>query len=92
VRSGASPEGSTRDLVGGVEIGLEVATDGDEEQERQRLRSELAKLEQEIDRARERLANRQFLEKAPAEVVDGNRRRLAEMEDRRSRMRDALGS
>jgi len=81
-----APEGASRDLVAGVNIGLvpEAVELGDEE--RQRLEAELEKLEAEIGRAKARLSNEGFLAKAPAEIVEGNRARLAELEQRRERI------
>ena len=48
--------------------------------ERDRLSKELKKLESERDRAKSQLANEGFRAKAPAQVVEGLRRRLAELE------------
>jgi valyl-tRNA synthetase len=90
LRFDGAAEGAVRDLIAGVELAIVVAT-ADESTERERLLGELAKLEAEIGRAKARLANRQFVERAPAEVVEGNRRRLVEMEDRRARMVETLG-
>ena len=86
VTIGAVPDGASRDLVAGVHLGLvqEAAELGAEE--RQRLEAELAKLDDEIGRARGRLSNQQFLAKAPEQVVEGNRRRLRELEERRERL------
>ena len=47
--------------------------------ERERLSKDLKKMEAELSNARRQLANQQFLAKAPAPVVDGIRRRAAEL-------------
>jgi valyl-tRNA synthetase len=91
---GPPPEGARRDLAAGIEIGVsrhrrqhrEVG-----EAEREKLAKELEKLSAEIGRAEERLGNEQFVAKAPPQVIEGNRRKLAEMRERRARVLEALG-
>ncbi len=46
--------------------------------ERERLNKELARIEKQIESAGRQLNNEQFLSKAPAKVVEGLRRQLAE--------------
>jgi valyl-tRNA synthetase len=87
----AAPEGASRDLVAGVNVGLVPEERALGAEERARLAGELEALEAEIGRARDRLGNEQFLARAPAEVVEGNRRRLAELEERRERLAAGLG-
>jgi valyl-tRNA synthetase len=92
---GPAPEGARRDLVAGVEIGVLVeAVEKQEmgEEERRRLEKELEKLETEIGRSDERLSNEQFLAKAPPQVVETGRARLAEMKERRESLRASLGA
>ena len=85
------PDGASRDLVAGINVGLVPDAVELGEEERQRLQAELEKLEDEIGRARGRLSNEQFLAKAPPEIVEGNRERLAELEQRRERIVAGLG-
>ncbi|HUF78549.1 MAG TPA: valine--tRNA ligase [Thermoanaerobaculia bacterium] len=87
-----APAGASRDLVAGVNLGLVALAREPGAEERERLVGELGKLEAEIGRTRERLANRQFLDKAPPEIVEGNRRRLAELEERRERLAAGRGA
>jgi valyl-tRNA synthetase len=90
VEMGPAPDQASRDLVAGIAFGLlpEEREIGDEE--RERLRAELESLDAEIGRARGRLSNAQFLAKAPDHVVEGNRARLAELEERRERIVSGL--
>ncbi|HEX6202440.1 MAG TPA: hypothetical protein VF100_05495, partial [Thermoanaerobaculia bacterium] len=60
-------------------------------EERERLERELAKIDGEIDGAEARLGNEQFLARAPAKVVAGNRARLGELRERRERIVATLG-
>ena len=60
------------------------------EAERTKLTKELEKIDAEIAGAEGRLSNAAFLEKAPAHVVEGNRARLAELEEQRNRVSEIL--
>jgi valyl-tRNA synthetase len=62
----------------------------DEAAERERLSKELKKLESELASAQRQLGNENFLAKAPAAVVDGLRRRQAELEQLLPKTRGAL--
>ncbi len=59
--------------------------------ERDRLSKELAKLTQELARAKGQLSNETFLSKAPANVVEGLKKRKAEVEMLVQKTNDALG-
>ncbi len=65
-----------------VSIAIEV-TEADLEQRRKRLERRLAALEQEEAREGAKLANREFLRRAPAEVVEKARTRHAEIQEER---------
>jgi valyl-tRNA synthetase len=91
VTMGAPPEGAVRDVVAGVEIGVRVEKQELTEEDRGRLARELEKLNGDIARAEERLANPGFLAKAPAHVVEGGHARLAEMRERQAVLRSGLG-
>jgi len=58
--------------------------------EKERLTKELKKLEGELANGRRQLTNEQFLSKAPAKVVEGLRRRAAEIELLLEKIRAAL--
>jgi valyl-tRNA synthetase len=87
VEIGAAPEGAGRDTVAGVRIALVAPAGGLTAADRQRVEKQLADIDAQIERLEVLLANRQFVDKAPAEVVESNRRRLAELEDRRDNLR-----
>jgi valyl-tRNA synthetase len=57
-----------------------------------RQRSELAQLEEQIRRAEANLADPGFTGKAPAAVVEGRRRRLAELQEQRAQLGAALST
>ena len=58
--------------------------------ERERLRKELARLENERSNAERQLGNQGFLSKAPANVVEGLRKRKAELDVLIEKTRQAL--
>ena len=58
--------------------------------ERERLKKELERIEKEITNGRRQLGNEQFLSKAPAQVVEGIRRRAQELQILRSKTETAL--
>ncbi len=60
--------------------------------ERARLERDLAKMESEQANARRQLANEQFLAKAPEKVVEGLRKRAAELEVLIEKARAAIGA
>jgi valyl-tRNA synthetase len=102
-----APAGSARDLVAGIDLALAVARPdggrgaggpaspagevGGPTAERERQARELERLAGEIERAELRLANGDFLGKAPAAVVEGVRTRLVELRERQERLRAGLG-
>ena len=58
--------------------------------EQERLTRELARLEQDLARVEAKLANESFVARAPAEVVDKERRRAADNADAIARLRQQL--
>ena len=78
-------------LQGGrAELFLPLAGVIDVERERERLQTEVQRLEGQLDGASKRLANEQFVSKAPAEVVAKERERVAGLGDQIRKLRDKL--
>ena len=71
---------------------LEVPLEGliDRDSERTRLTRELEKVRKEIDGLDRKLSNASFVERAPADVVDENRRRLKDYQDQAAKLSSAL--
>jgi valyl-tRNA synthetase len=90
-RSGEAPQGATvTGLAGDVEVILFLEGTADATAERAKLEKERAKLENDRDYLARKLANPQFLEKAPPAVLEKDKARLAEMEAALGRLASAM--
>jgi valyl-tRNA synthetase len=87
----AAPPGSIPYVVEGATLALPVAEFIDLAAERARLTKEVGTLSADIDKTAKKLGNPDFVARAPEEVVEENRERLAEAEAARERLQEALG-
>jgi len=79
-------------LLEDIEAYLPLAGMVDLEAERRRLNKEADQCRREIRRLESRLTNQQFLTKAPAEVVEREREKLASHKDRLARIEERLAA
>jgi len=79
-------------VVGGVEIYLPLAGMVDLAKERQRLAEEIEEVTKGIARSEKLLANEDFLAKAPAQVVERERDKLAGYRQRQAKLQERLQS
>ncbi len=86
----AAPAGSVPFVIGEATASLSIAEFIDLSAERARLTKEVATLAQDIDRTAKKLANADFLSRAPEEVVEENRARLAEAQAAKAKLEAAL--
>jgi len=84
------PKGAVQDVLDECTLVLPLAEVIDLAQERQRLQKELDKLNGEIVKLDKKLSNEQFLAKAPEEVVEEQRERLADSRQAMSKLQSAL--
>jgi len=77
-------------VVPGAVIHIPLAGLLDLDDERARLQKEISALEADVAGVERKLANRQFVSKAPEEVVEQQRERLSESERSIERLREAL--
>jgi valyl-tRNA synthetase len=77
-------------VVGDYEVFLPLQDLVDMDRERERASRELAEVQHEISRAEKLLSNREFVSKAPAEVVDKERAKLEDYRLRRARLEERL--
>ncbi|MDP3659677.1 class I tRNA ligase family protein, partial [Phenylobacterium sp.] len=85
-----APLGSIPYVVEGATLALPLAGVIDVDAERVRLGKEVAALASDIQRTAGKLSNPDFVARAPEEVVEENRERLAEAEDTKAKLEAAL--
>jgi valyl-tRNA synthetase len=88
-RDGAPARGALQVIVDEATFALPVAGVIDLDEERKRLDKELAKAVAELERFDQKLANPKFLERAPADVIEEQRSRRAEVEQTRQKLEAA---
>jgi len=86
----AAPEGSIPYVVAGATLALPVAEFIDLTAERARLTKEISGLASEADKLAKKLGNPDFVARAPDEVVEENRERLAEADAAKAKLEAAL--
>ncbi|MEX1206609.1 MAG: class I tRNA ligase family protein, partial [Dongiaceae bacterium] len=86
----ATPQGAVQIVVDEATVVLPLAGVIDVAQEKARLAKEVAKTTDDIARIEKKLANAQFVAKAPPEVVEEQRQRMADAEQARARLATAL--
>ncbi|MCR5009579.1 MAG: valine--tRNA ligase [Clostridia bacterium] len=84
------PEDAKSAAVPGMEIYVPMDELVDYAKEKEKLTKEGAKLEAEIARAKNKLSNQGFVSKAPANVIEAERTKLAEYEDLLAKNRKML--
>ncbi len=89
--NGTGGGGQRRIVVGETSVILYLPTNGQDAGELGRLRAELQKIGREIEMLKAKLANADFLHKAPADVVNRERERLARAVQTEDRLRQLLG-
>jgi valyl-tRNA synthetase len=87
----AAPEGAIPYVVDGATLALPVAEFIDLTAERARLGKEVATLGSDIERTAKKLDNADFIARAPEEVVEENRERLADAQAAKAKLEAALG-
>ena len=86
----AAPQGAVQLVVRGEVAALPLKGVIDVAAEQARLEKELAKVDADIKRVDAKLGNAEFIERAPEEVVEGEREKREEAEDRRAKILEAL--
>lgn len=90
VNSSEKPEKSALAVSGRVEIFVPLKDLFDLDAEKGRIQKEMEKIRQDIGRFELKLANKNFVEHAPKEVVEKERLRLAEHQDKLGKLKNAL--
>lgn len=79
------------EVVSGVEIVMPVEGLLDLEKEISRLSKDLVKVSQELKRTEKKLANRDFIDRAPEDVVEKERGKLEEFQSHKKKLEEILG-
>ncbi|MBR6754817.1 MAG: valine--tRNA ligase [Clostridia bacterium] len=85
-------EGTVRIVTNACEIFLPLADIVDLDAERERLSKELANAENEIKRAEGKLANAEFVNKAPEKVVNAEKEKLVKFQELAEKLRASIAS
>jgi valyl-tRNA synthetase len=85
------PPGAVRDIAGGVHLAIVLPDGVLGDAERSRLAEELRQVEGELTKSTARLADESFVSRAPAEVVEGARRRADELGHKARLLAETLG-
>jgi len=86
------PSGAARQVFPEFELYVPLADLIDVEAERARLRRALEEAEAELARVEAKLANEQFTSRAPAEVVEKERSKREEFQQKKARLEASLAS
>jgi len=84
------PEESVTAVINGAEIFISLEELIDYAMERERLINEIDKLEGDINRFRSKLGNEDFVKKAPEKVVENERQKLADCEEKYEKVMNRL--
>ena len=79
------------EVVSGVEIIMPVENLLDLEKEISRLNKDLAKVSQELKKTEGKLANRDFIKRAPEDVVEKEKGKLDEFQNHKKKLEEILG-
>jgi valyl-tRNA synthetase len=88
--TGSPPPASASWVGQGVSVYVPLAGLLDLDEERARLRKEIARVESDLAALRRKLDNPSFVARAPADVVEKDRARVTELEARRAKLLDNL--
>jgi len=87
-KGGERPRGAASTVLSGAEIFVPLEGLVDVEAELKKLAKEESKVRKELERVKKRLQNENFLKKAPPEVVEKEKLRTQELEDKLARIRE----
>lgn len=87
---GDSPQGAAMSVVGDLEIYVPLKGLVDFEEEEKRLEKEIAKVEKDINFLAKKLANKDFIARAPAHVVEKDKMKFEEMKEAKEKLDASL--
>ncbi|NLD06488.1 MAG: class I tRNA ligase family protein, partial [Synergistaceae bacterium] len=91
-RGTEKPQKSLASVLDDVQVYLPVGDLLEIDKEIQRLKNDLSKIEKDIEKSRTKLANPQFVDRAPEEIIIKEKTSLSDNEAKRDRIRENLSS
>ncbi len=88
----ARPSGSITTVLSSLEISVALSGLVDPQRERERLARTRLALEGELESLSRKLADEEFVRRAPSEVVEGSRARLRDLQARRERLKEIVAA
>jgi valyl-tRNA synthetase len=88
--AGDAPAGTVVSVVGDAQVCVHLKGTVDVAAERARIEKDIAKAEKELAGVKGRLGNESFVARAPAEIVEKERARQAELEERIAKLKKSL--
>jgi valyl-tRNA synthetase len=86
------PEGSVGFVESGIEVFIDLSGLVDFEKEKKRLQEEIASLDKYIKSLSGKLSNKEFVKNAPKEIVEKEKQKLAEAEEKLKKLTEQLKS
>ena len=83
------PKGSIQSLLDEISIGLIIVDQIDVSKEKERIRRDLKKTLEDIEKISKKISNEQFIKNAPEKVILENKQRLTDAMYKRSKLEDA---
>jgi valyl-tRNA synthetase len=88
---GEKVEPAVSELVGSAQVFIPLDSPAEIERLKERWRKQLMKVEEELARLQARVSNPEFVEKAPAEIVERTKGRISELVKQRKHLKSLLG-
>jgi valyl-tRNA synthetase len=87
---GEAPEGAATAVVGDLEIYVPLKGNVDFDEEEKRLQKEIAKVEKDLIFLQKKLANKDFVARAPEAVVAKDKKKAEELQSKKSTLEEGL--
>ncbi len=88
--TGEKPEKAAADMTSGIEIYIPLEGLVDTEKEKERISKEIANLNKYIDGVNRKLSNEKFVANAPETVINGERAKVKEAQEKKVKMEEQL--
>ena len=87
-----APKLAMSSILAGAEVFIPMAELVDLDEERSKMEKEIAKLEKEVERSNKKLGNKKFVENAPEKVVEAEKQKAVEWQQKLVAAQDRLAS